>query len=167
MKLSSLSLLEEKVFSIYHSLNISEPSQINHDLIIDIISDIFNINIFYFDESSEANNLGGTYSIFLNVNQTKQQIWQDFAHELAHILGHDGYQRFMHNPFREYQEWQAEQFALHFCVPTFMLNHLELPSLKCEAVRFIATLFNVQDTFANNRLEKWLQNQEIYFLTKL
>jgi hypothetical protein len=167
LKLSGMSLIEEKVFSIYRLLNISEPSQLYHDALIETLSDILQINIYYFDESSEANNLGGTYSIFLNKNQTKQEIWQDFAHELAHILNHEGYQFSMNDPFRKYQEWQAEQFAFHFCIPTFMLNHLELPRLRCEAVGLIATLFNVEHTFADLRLEKWLQNREVYFLERL
>ena len=64
----------------------------------------------------------------------------------------------MHDPFREYQEWQAEQFAFHFRIPTFMLNQLELPQLRCEAVGLIATLFNVEHTFAN--LKKYLCNIE-------
>lgn len=167
MKTSSLSLLEEKVFSIYHSLNILKPSHIYHLNLIEDVSNMLNIKVYYFDESSEANNMGGIYRIFLNKNQSKQAIWQDFAHELAHILGHEGYQWSMHKPFREYQEWQAKQFAFHFCIPTFMLNHLEFPQLRCEAVGLIATLFNVEHTFADARLEKWLLNQEVCYLDRL
>ncbi|WP_255551402.1 ImmA/IrrE family metallo-endopeptidase [Sporosarcina sp. E16_8] len=167
MKTSYLSPLEEKVFSIYDSLKISEPAQIYHANLIEDLSTMLKIKIYYFDEPSEANNLGGVYRIFLNENQSKQAIWQDFAHELAHILRHEGYQWSMNKPFREYQEWQAEQFAFHFCIPTFMLNHLELPRLKCEAVGFIATLFNVEPTFADARLEKWLLNQEVFYLNRL
>lgn len=48
-----------------------------------------------------------------------------------------------------------------------MLNHLELPQLKSEAVGFIATLFNVEHTFADERLEKWLLNQEVLYLDRL
>ncbi|QUW23339.1 hypothetical protein JSQ81_07390 [Sporosarcina sp. Marseille-Q4063] len=95
------------------------------------------------------------------MNQTKQEIWQDFAHELAHSLNHEGYQFSMNDPFRKYQGWQAEQFAFH------LLNHLELPQLRCEAVGLIATLFNVEHTFADVRLEKWLENREVCFLARL
>ncbi|PID03807.1 phage portal protein [Sporosarcina sp. P2] len=167
MKSSNLSSLDEKVFLIYRSLNILKPSQIYHSDLIEDFSNLFKIKTYFFDESSEANNMGGIYRIFLNKNQSKQKIWQDFAHELAHILGHEGYQWSMHKPFREYQEWQAKQFAFHFCIPTFMLNHLELPRLRCEAVGLIATLFNVEHTFADARLEKWLLNQEVCYLDRL
>jgi len=167
LKTLYLSSLEEKVCSIYQSLKILEPAQIYHVDLIEDISTMLKIKIYYFDEPSEANNLGGDYRIFLNQNQSKQAIWQDFAHELAHILRHEGYQWSMNKPFREYQEWQAEQFAFHFCVPTFMLNHLELPQLKKEAVGLIATLFNVEHTFADVRLEKWLLNQKVLYLDRL
>ncbi|PID13808.1 MULTISPECIES: ImmA/IrrE family metallo-endopeptidase [unclassified Sporosarcina] len=160
MKISSLSSLEEKVFSIYHSLNIIKPSQIYHMDLIEDISNMFKIKTYYFDESSEANNMGGIYRIFLNKNQSKQAIWQDFAHELAHILGHEGYQCSMHNPFREYQEWQAEQFAYHFCIPTFLLNQMNLPQLQCEAIGLIASIFNTDPIFASERLDKWLRSRE-------
>ncbi|EGQ19217.1 hypothetical protein HMPREF9372_3744 [Sporosarcina newyorkensis 2681] len=158
MKTSYLSSLEEKVCSIYHSLKISEPSQIYHVNLIEDVSTMLKIKIYYFDEPSEANNLGGDYRIFLNENQSKQVIWQDLAYELAHILRYEGYHWSMNKPFQEYQEWQAEQFALHFCIPTFMLNHLELPQLKSEAIGFVAALFNVEYTFAETRLDKWLLN---------
>lgn len=120
----------------------------------------FNIKTYYFDESSEANNMGEDYRIFLNKNQSKQEIWQDFAHELAHILGHEGHQLSMQKPFREYQEWQAEQFAYHFCVPTFLLNQMKLPQLRCEAIGLIAATFNIDPIFASERLGKWLRSRE-------
>lgn len=129
------------------------------DLIEDF-STMLNIKTYYYDESSEANNIGGVYRIFLNENQSKQVIWKDFAHELAHVLNHEGYQLSMHSPFREYQEWQAELFAYHFCIPTFLLNQMILPSLQCEAVGLVANTFNVRPTFAQQRLVNWLQRRE-------
>ena len=50
----------------------------------------------------------------------------------------------MHKPFQEYQEWQAEQFACHFCVPTFLLNQMKLPQLRSEAIGMIVSHFNVE-----------------------
>lgn len=119
---------------------------------------MFKIKVYYFDESSEANNMGGIFRIFLNQNQSKQAIWQDFAHELAHILDHEGYQWSMYEPFREYQEWQAEQFAYQFCVPTFLLNQMKLPQLQSEATGVIVSQFNVEASFAVKRLDKWMQS---------
>ena len=74
MRVLNTSTVEEKVISIYHSLNIFHPSQIYHDDLIEIISRKFNIKVYYFDETSEANNLGDIFRIFLNEHQTKQKI---------------------------------------------------------------------------------------------
>ena len=159
MRITNFSLLEEMVLSIYHSLAITDPDSFNCDELIALISEKFEISTYYFDEASEANNLGGKYRIFLNENQSPQKIWQDFGHELGHILRHDGHQQFMIELFRDYQEWQAIQFAYHFCIPTFMLNELDLPQLRCEAVWLIANTFNVELNFAAERLDKWLLNR--------
>ena len=71
----------------------------------------------------------------------------------------------MYLTFREYQEWQAEQFASHFCVPTFMLNQIKLPQLRSEAVGLNLNTFNVHPMFANERLDKWLKSNtgDLYY----
>ncbi|WP_370569984.1 ImmA/IrrE family metallo-endopeptidase [Sporosarcina sp. resist] len=86
---------------------------------------------------------------------------------MAYILRQREFQSSIHNPFPRYQKWQAEEFAYHLCIPTFMLNLLVLPKLRCEAIRLIATLFNVEHSFANNRLEIWLQYREACYLAGL
>ena len=98
LKTSYLSSLEEKVCSIYQSLKISDPEQIYHVDLIEDVSTMLTIKIYSFDEPSEANNLGGDYRIFLTQHQSKQAIWQDFAHEFAHLLLHDGFQWSMNTP---------------------------------------------------------------------
>lgn len=156
--LTSTECIEAFVFSIYHSLHISQPSQVSSDILIERTSSKYNIRVYYFDESSEANNLNGFHCIFLNEEQPKQKIWYDFAIGLAHILGHMRDQNDLQISFPISQEWQAEEFASHFCIPSFMLNNLDLPELKYEAVVLIAALFNVEYTFAEARLDKWLLN---------
>ncbi|KIL75820.1 hypothetical protein SD77_2769 [Bacillus badius] len=37
------------------------------------------LNVYFFNYSSELNNLGGTWGIFLNQQQNPQQIRQDFG----------------------------------------------------------------------------------------
>ena len=157
MKTINLTLLEEKVFSIYHSLNILHPSQLYQNNLIELVSSKLNIRVHYFDESSESNNLGGIYRVFLNENQTNEEIWQDFAHELGHILRHEGYQLSMADSFREYQEWQADNFAYHFCAPSFLIDQMCLPKHRCEAIGLLARTFNVTTDFASVRLDKWIQ----------
>src|SRR5690625_6559322 len=63
--------------------------------------------------------------VFINENQSNQQQWQDFGHEMYHYC-HDYvvYDR-LHETYAEYGESKADYFAYHFCVPTFMLMDLK------------------------------------------
>ncbi|HAM81614.1 ImmA/IrrE family metallo-endopeptidase [Ornithinibacillus bavariensis] len=79
---------------------------------------------------------------------TKQKEWQLFGHELGHSLRHCGHQLKMHPLFKELQEYQANYFAYHFCIPTFMLD-----KLINYTVKDIMALFNVENDFALRRLE--------------
>ncbi|MBA4536395.1 ImmA/IrrE family metallo-endopeptidase [Bacillus aquiflavi] len=150
--------LEDFVRDLYFSMSISSPEQIS----MTEIAENLNIKIHYYDEESEANNIGGIYRIFLNEQLTKQQQWQDFAHELCHILFHTGYQLRMPHYFRTYQEWKASNFAYQFCVPTFMLEKIKLPKRKNEGIEVIAQTFNVEFDFAKTRLERWIRQQEAF-----
>src|SRR5699024_8167333 len=81
---------------------------------------------------------------------TKMQEWVEFAHEVCHYLQHVGIQLVMHPLFIDLQEYQANHFAYHFCVPTVMLeNENDL------SVRKIMNLFNVEYEFAERRLEMY------------
>ncbi|XRD23498.1 ImmA/IrrE family metallo-endopeptidase [Lysinibacillus fusiformis] len=61
-------------------------------------------------DSSQALFIDGRHYIFLNENQSPQQQWQDFCHELSHVLLHTGDQFHMYPLFREYQEFKVQQF---------------------------------------------------------
>lgn len=62
----------------------------------------------------------------------------------------------MHPMFIDLQEWQANHFAYHFCVPTFMLEDLEEVTIY-----EIMNLFNVCYDFASKRIEMY-QNKLLY-----
>src|SRR5690625_3827661 len=81
---------------------------------------------------------------------TRQQEWQLFGHELCHYLRHCGNQLNMHPLFIQLQEYQANYFACHFCVPTFMLEQLKEVN-HC----VIMEKFNVEEGFALRRLEMY------------
>lgn len=96
----------------------------------------------------------GLYSIVLNNNLSPEEEWQDFSHEIGHILKHYGNQHKMINLFRNLQEYQADNFMFHFCVPTFMLLNYEISNyfnIK-EGAPFIANEFRVTEKFAKKRL---------------
>lgn len=148
--------LEDFIFHLYTSLSIIHP----HEIDMHQIAQKLNIRLSFWDETSEASFIRGKYRIFINNKQSIQQQWQDFGHELCHVLFHEGYQFQMPIDFILYQELKANNFMYHFCVPTFMLEKLTLPSWKGEAIQVVADTFNVEIEFAQKRLDQYLRNIE-------
>jgi Zn-dependent peptidase ImmA (M78 family) len=143
--------LEDFVKKMYHHLSIFVPT----DNCMMTIANELNISVHYIDEKSEALCRQGRYRIFIDERLTSPEQWQDFGHELCHVLRHAGTQNKMGKLFLRLQENQAENFMYHFCVPTFMLlnykiaNFLDIDS----GTRFIAKKFNVTEKFAKKRLQ--------------
>jgi|SRR5690625_3056530 len=137
--------IEEYVTSLYQYLSITSPEEID----IDSIAAKLGLNIFYGSASFIINN-----NLFIQ-KSTKQKEWQTFGHEICHYLRHCGNQLNMGKLFVNFQEYQANYFAYHFCIPTFMLDNL-----KELTVYMIMDLFNVEYKFALRRLEMY-QNKVI------
>lgn len=132
--------LEDFVLQIYRYLAIYQPEQIN---VVDIAQKM-GIKLHY-------DNFSLRYDNYIVIKKsTKQKEWQDFAHELGHYLRHEGNQMKMFPMFRELQEYQADSFSYHFCVPTFMLDQLYHYDAND-----IARRFNVEYQFAYRRLEMY------------
>ncbi|MDA7028577.1 ImmA/IrrE family metallo-endopeptidase, partial [Bacillus sp. CLL-7-23] len=149
------SILEEEIERIYMQLNIIEPEQIN----MDKIAESFNIYLHFEDVNSRMFCFNGYYSIVLDNKLSPEEQWQDFGHELCHVLKHSGDQFKMSFMFRQLQEFQANSFMYHFCVPTFMLENIKLPQLKSEAIKLIGDTFNVTYPFSAKRLEMYRRKQ--------
>jgi len=131
---------------LYKNINIYHPYQI----MIDTISKRLNLSVIYWTFSSEITFYSGIYKIFIKENQSRQQQWQDFGHEMYHYChDHVVYDR-LHECYAEYGESKADYFAYHFCVPTFMLFNL-----KEVSVNVIANKFNVEYDFALRRFEMY------------
>lgn len=146
--------LEDSVRYLYQKLHINVPSQ------IDMISIASNLGIWlhFVDFESAAIDRNGLYSILINRSLSSQQQWEDFGHELGHVLFHCGHQWFLPEGFIAYQENKANNFALQFCVPTFMLLKLSPPPTKREFIHEVSTAFNVTPLFASRRIEHF-ENQ--------
>lgn len=136
--------LEDYIRDLLLSFSIRAPDALN----IQTISSLLNLKVIYGDVSLRYNN----YIVLKKASPEKE--WQTFGHEIGHVLMHVGNQLYMPPPFREYQEWKANIFMYHFCVPTFMLDQIDLPINQYEAVSLIAHTFNVEYEFARKRLEK-------------
>ena len=146
----SFSHLEDYIYSLYAKIGIYHPHQLN----IEDIANRLGMQVFYMPHKSMY--INGVF--FLDSRTTATNQWQSFCHELCHALLHAGDQLNMPPPFRNYQEWQADSFALHACVPTSMLIDMELPRNQKNAIWEIQKTFNVTCEFAEKRLEKFTQN---------
>lgn len=132
--------LEDFIYDLYKSINILEP----YDLDTETIAKKMGVKIVYEKQLFRINN-----EIIL-INSTKKQEWMNFGHELGHYLRHSGSQVNMHPLFIDLQEWQANNFAYHFCVPIFMLDKLNIRSAYD-----IMNYFDVDYNFAVDRLEMY------------
>ena len=143
--------LEDYIKNLYTSIGINKPEQLNRYSIAFKLG----ITLYTFNGASEGVYSNGRQYIFLNRNLTEREQWQEFGHELCHVLRHAGNQKKMSRTFIEYQEWQADNFTLHFCIPTFMLRGLGLPQDHQKAIWEIRKNFNVTHEFACKRLDMY------------
>lgn len=147
-------LMEDYIQNLYHSLSILVPEQI--DMIM--IARKLNIWLYFKPFGSRAICRDNLPSIIIDNRNMIFQQWEDFGHELCHILFHAGNQLYIPKLFIKYQESKANNFMLHFCIPTFMLRTLNLPETRKEAIYLIAKTFNVSFHIAEQRLSHY-ENQ--------
>lgn len=140
--------LEDLIQEVYQDIDIFFPTQLN----IYMIADALDIGLYPINDVSQALRSDGRDYIFLNSGLTAPEQFEVFAHELCHLLTHSGNQVAMSPDFIEYQEWQADLFALHFCVPTFMLQKMYLPNDTRVAQSIVKESFGVTYPFAEKRL---------------
>lgn len=144
--------LEDDIFELFTSIGITNPS----DLKMRDIAARLGVEISYRrDWFSYKNDV-------VIVRGSPQEEWQSFGHEICHHLRHCGNQLVLNPLFVDLQEMQAEYFSLHFCVPTFMLEQIELSKYKKENIYLISQAFNVDYQFAEKRLDIYL-NKKCYF----
>lgn len=149
---------EDFVKEMYMKIGITTPDQLNYK----VIANALGIRVFPapYDGPSQALFAKNTPFIFLGRHLTPPQAWQDFCHELNHILQHTGNQSYMRSTWIEYQEKKADTFMYHACMPTFMLDELveNDPSLTIKDLQLI---FNVEYDFAVKRLTQYFNNKNM------
>ncbi|ASK61392.1 hypothetical protein CFK37_03985 [Virgibacillus phasianinus] len=136
---------EDAVKDLYYKMGLVDP-----DHSVDDIAQRLGIQLFYLRKPSFASH----GCIYLDPTIPEKRRKEVFSHELGHILYHSGIQLFMTESYRRMQEWQADNFALHFAVPTFMLKEIELLDWN-QAINSVVTTFNVTPNFAAKRLEHY------------
>ncbi|MEK0220858.1 ImmA/IrrE family metallo-endopeptidase [Bacillus proteolyticus] len=137
--------LEDYTYHLYQSISIIVPEQID----MMKIAKKLNIRLYFAPFGSHAMERNQIANLIIDNRLSQPEQWEDFGHEICHILLHSGNQLLMHKMFLDYQETKARNFALQFCVPTFMLRKLPPPQLK---TYIIAEKFNVTLQFAERRL---------------
>ncbi|MCB5235455.1 ImmA/IrrE family metallo-endopeptidase [Niallia circulans] len=139
-------LLEDWIKDFLQNLGIYHPHQLN----IEIISQ--RLNLYVVEKNVKSRVMEGV--VFLDSGLNEQEKWQEFSHELKHYLKDEGNQLLLPKSFVDLQEYKAESFALHFCVPTYMLLNYEINNYMNidTGVQFVSDTFNVTNEFANKRL---------------
>ncbi|MER2039678.1 MAG: ImmA/IrrE family metallo-endopeptidase [Solibacillus sp.] len=146
---------EEYIKEFYLKMGITKP----HELKFQTIAMQLGITTFYWPEQSQALFTANKAFILLNEKLTAQQQWQEFCHEVGHVLQHVGNQTKMPESFRTYQESKANIFMYHAAIPTFMLDQLHIYNLDIMTVYELQKLFNVEYDFAFKRLQQYLNNK--------
>ncbi|NRG47483.1 ImmA/IrrE family metallo-endopeptidase [Bacillus sp. CRN 9] len=147
----TLTNLEENIKALYLDLEITKPSE------IDMWEFAWKFDIWIEFEEGKSELVEpqkDLFTICLDSRIPSQKQWQDFAHEFGHVIRHVGKQHELREYFRDLQEFQANNFMYHFCVPTFMLTEYNISnSLDIEnGAKFVAETFNVTEEFAKKRL---------------
>jgi len=150
----NLTTLETWIKEFYKQLSINEPFQLD---MFDIASKL-DVWLYFDDMSSRAFERKGMASIIINRHLSPAEQWEDFGHEIAHILRQSGNQMMLTESFIQFQEMRADNFALEFCIPTFMLLNLSLPQSKLETIKYISEAFNVTLELAKKKLAKIERN---------
>ncbi|WP_100489437.1 ImmA/IrrE family metallo-endopeptidase [Sporolactobacillus pectinivorans] len=150
--------LEDYIKYLYDSINISNPDE----LAMDEIAQKLHIEVLHSSFCNKSVRSNGRVVINLNTKLiSPEDQWETFGHELFHALKDAGNQIYFPVPLRELRENKARNFALHFCIPTFMLDQLHWP--ESDASPFVAGKFHVNPAFVDQRLEQYrhriLQNQ--------
>ncbi|KZN99397.1 ImmA/IrrE family metallo-endopeptidase [Pseudobacillus badius] len=119
-------LLEDYIFSLYQSIHIYTPDQLNMKKIASRIG----VDIEYIDSSSKTLYPPQETIILIDRRLSSQKQWQDFGHELGHLLRHFGSQLTLPPPFIKMQEWQANNFYVSLLCSYFHVGTHVIPLEK-------------------------------------
>ncbi|WP_442601750.1 ImmA/IrrE family metallo-endopeptidase [Paenibacillus sp. KN14-4R] len=145
-----LTPLEYWIEDMYKRIQITQPSQLG----IFEIAQKLNVWVYFMEMGSQAMDRNGVYSICINRRISPQEQWEDFLHELCHVLRHSGNQVEMSDEFMDMQEVEANAFQLYAAIPYSMFKQLELPQTQHEIIDLLAVEFRVTHALAQRRLEQ-------------
>ncbi|MDH6370585.1 Zn-dependent peptidase ImmA (M78 family) [Paenibacillus sp. PastF-3] len=143
--------LERKITELYQSHHIIESSHLS----IELLAKKFNVWIHYHNKKSKGIEVSsGVYSMFLDNRLPEEAQRLEFFHELCHLLRHAGNQLMMPEQFTKAQETEADRFIFYAAIPFFMIEKINLPLNRGEAIGYISREFKVPLNFAKKRFEQ-------------
>lgn len=143
--------LEQWIEDIYRMHGIGSP----RDLTIENLAARLNTWVYYQPIGSRYIDRGqGMYSVVIDSRLGRKEQWEEFLHELCHVLRHSGNQHQMPEPLIRWQEEHAAHFQLYAAMPYAMLRTLQIPQLQSEAVGFLCEEFGVTAGLAERRLRQ-------------
>lgn len=135
---------DETVTKLYEKIGINRPPLLSPD----VIAYRLGIELVYLPVDSMRINK----KMYLDSRLSTEEQWQQFGHELCHVLWHQDNQLKLSQSFIDMQERQADNFALYACIPTDALLDMQLPSTEREAIGALAEAFNVTEEFVAKRI---------------
>lgn len=112
--------LESYVEDLYQLIGITEPSQLD----LFAIGEHLGLKVYSsIPATSKVVRIRGKVALSIDSRLTLAEQWQDFGHELFHVLKDTGNQLKLPPDMIEYRELHAENFALEFCITTFRILH--------------------------------------------
>ncbi|MEC0264441.1 ImmA/IrrE family metallo-endopeptidase [Paenibacillus anseongense] len=106
------------------------------------------------DMNSMAIESNGQFSINVDRRLSPKEQWEDFLHELCHVLRHSGNQMAMPDRYVNWQEQDASAFQLYAALPLSMLRNLALPENKNELIAYLSEEFQVTYRLAKARIDQ-------------
>ncbi|MBD0379726.1 ImmA/IrrE family metallo-endopeptidase [Paenibacillus sedimenti] len=142
--------LEQWIEALYSQHGITAPNQLQ---IMNVAAKL-NIWTYFFDMNSMAIEKNGLFSINIDRRLSAKEQWEDFLHELCHVLRHSGNQMTMPEHYVDWQEQDATNFQLYAALPISMIKQIPLPERKSEIMELLSEEFNVTYRLAAARLEQ-------------
>ncbi|MGG1662930.1 ImmA/IrrE family metallo-endopeptidase [Brevibacillus sp. NRS-1366] len=143
--------LEKQITSLYQSIEIWHPEDIQESL----IAARTGIKLRYEDAPSLAFEKGKYRCIVIDNTLGLEEQRKQFFHEFGHLLrGHAGDQSGLPDLFRELQEEQAEHFAIYAMMPAYMIMNLPVPEYERDVPYLLASEFRVPIDTAHERWDQ-------------
>ena len=143
---------EDFFMQLFTKVGITSPEELDYR----IIANALGIEVYLWPKRSMALFYNRLPYIMLHDQQSEAQLWQDFCHELCHVLLHEGgsQKKAIYPGWIKYQERKANYFMRHAAVPTYMLE-----TCKELSVPYITENFCVEPHLAEQRINEYVHNK--------